>query len=92
MIKKTEFQIRMKVKSKNNTKESAGNNDLTKIAEILGLMEETEKNKEWLFQQIKKNHLKLKVKRTTNSFEILKLCPAEFCIDLQHSVFDINFP
>lgn len=72
----------MEVKSKNNTKESAGNNDLSKIAEILGLMEETEKNKEWLFQQIKKNHLKLNVKRTTNSFEILKLCPGEFLSEL----------
>lgn len=72
----------MESKSKNNTKESAGNNDLSKIAEILGLMEETEKNKEWLFQQIKKNHLKLNVKRTTNSFEILKLCPGEFLSDL----------
>lgn len=72
----------MKVKSNNNTKESAGNNDLSKIAEILGLMEETEKNKEWLFRQIKKNHLKLNVKRTTNSFEILKLCPGEFLSEL----------
>jgi len=72
----------MKVKSKNNTKGTAGNNDPSKIAEILGLMEETEKNKEWLFQQIKKNHLKLKIKRTTNSFEILKLCPVEFLSEL----------
>ena len=82
MIKKVVFWTYMEVKSKNNTKESAGNNDPSKIAEILGLMEETEKNKEWLFQQIKKNHLKLNVKRTTNSFEILKLCPGEFLSEL----------
>ena len=51
---------------------------ISKIAEILALMDETEKKKEWIFQQIKKNRLKIKVKQSMNSFQVLNLCPDEF--------------
>jgi len=51
---------------------------ISKIAEILALMEETERNKEWIFQQVKKNRLKIKVKQSMNSFQVLVLCPDEF--------------
>jgi len=51
---------------------------ISKIAEILALIEETERNKEWIFQQIKKNRLKIKVKQSMNSFQVLVLCPDEF--------------
>jgi len=51
---------------------------ISKIAEILALMDESEKKKEWIFQQIKKNRLKIKVKQSMNSFQVLVLCPDEF--------------
>ncbi len=46
---------------------------IEKIAEILSLMEETQKNKEWLIRHLKK--LKIRAKHSMNSFQILNLCP-----------------
>src|SRR5438309_2825393 len=48
------------------------------IAEILGLLDEKHKNKEWLTGEIKRHKLKLSFRSTLNSFEILKACPAGF--------------
>ncbi|MGI0021697.1 MAG: hypothetical protein ACRD9Q_02435 [Nitrososphaeraceae archaeon] len=58
------------------------NDKLAVIAEILGLLEEKSKSKEWIFQEIKKHSLKLSVKQTMNSFEILKACPDGFISQL----------
>jgi len=55
---------------------------ITKIAEILSLMEESQKNKEWLKRQIKKKSLKIQVKLSMNSFQILNSCPDSFINDL----------
>src|SRR6267143_4890886 len=51
---------------------------ISKIAEILGLLDEKHKDKDWLYQEIKRHHLKLSLKQNTNSFEILKICPTGF--------------
>ena len=51
---------------------------LQKINEVLGLMEDSHKNKEWLFQQIKKQKLGLKIKRSMNTPHILSQCPDDF--------------
>ncbi len=55
---------------------------ITKIAEILSLMEESQKNKEWLKRQMKKKSLKIQVKLSMNSFQILNSCPDSFINDL----------
>jgi len=55
---------------------------ITKEAEILSLMEESHKNKEWLKRQIKKKSLKISVKLSMNSFQILNSCPDSFINDL----------
>jgi len=55
---------------------------ITKEAEILSLMEESNKNKEWIKRQIKKKSLKIVVKLSMNSFQILKSCPDSFINDL----------
>jgi len=55
---------------------------ITKEAEILSLMGESNKNKEWLKRQIKKNSLKIIVKLSMNSFQILNSCPDSFINDL----------
>jgi len=62
---------------------------IEKIAKILGLIHETHKSKEWLIQQIKRNKIKLPVKPTMNSFEILNLCPDGF---LSHLLRVLNDP
>jgi hypothetical protein len=51
---------------------------ITKEAEILSLMEESHKNKEWIKRQIKKKSLKIPVKLSMNSFQILNSCPDSF--------------
>ena len=51
---------------------------ITKEAEILSLMEESHKTKEWIKKQIKKKSLKIPIKLSTNSFHILNLCPDDF--------------
>ncbi len=64
---------------KKKAKKSAKTVDLiSQIAEILGLMEESHKNKEWIFRQIKKEKIKTDAKPSMNSFQILNQCPSEF--------------
>ncbi len=57
-------------------------NKIAKVAEILSLLEEVQKTKDWIFQQIKKKHLKLPVKRSMNSFQVLNCCPDELISEL----------
>jgi hypothetical protein len=51
---------------------------VTKEAEILSRMEESQKTKEWIKRQIKKKSIKIPVKLSMNSFQILNLCPDDF--------------
>ncbi len=55
---------------------------IAKIAEILSLLEEVQKTKDWIFQEIKRKHLKIPAKRSMNSFQVLGLCPDDFVSDL----------
>jgi hypothetical protein len=48
------------------------------IAEILGLLEETNRGKDWILKQIKKHKIKAVTKSSMNSFEMLRVCPSEF--------------
>jgi len=50
---------------------------ISKVAEILGLMEESQKNKEWIFQQLKSKRIKNPAKRTMNSYQILNMISDE---------------
>jgi len=59
---------------------------ITKEAEILSLMEESHKTKEWIKKQIKKKSLKIPIKLSTNSFHILNLCPDDFLNHLLDSL------
>ena len=59
---------------------------LSQIAEILALMEESNKNKSWIARMIKKEKLKIPVKLTMNSFQILSGCPDNFIEKLLHSL------
>ena len=55
---------------------------IAKVAEIISLLEEAQKTKEWIFQQIKRKHLKLPIKHSMNSFQVLTQCPEEFLSEL----------
>jgi hypothetical protein len=59
---------------KKNSKTIQKHNKLEQIAEILGLIEEKGKTKDWILEQLKKNHIVLDVSPTVNSFEILNSC------------------
>lgn len=71
---------------------------MTNVAEVLGLLDETHKDKEWLIQEIKRHKLKMSLKTTMNSFQILQDCPEGFISHLlrvlKHSDFDptVNIP
>jgi class 3 adenylate cyclase len=67
------------ISRKNNAKVTDKN---SKIAEILGLLEESGKGKNWILQEIKRHKLKAPIKTTMNSFEILKYCPDGFVLHL----------
>ena len=51
---------------------------VTKEAEILSLMEESHKTKDWIKKQIKKKSLKIPIKLSMNTFQILNSCPDDF--------------
>jgi len=55
--------------------------NIAKVAETISLLEEAHQTKEWIFKQIKSKHLKLPVKHSMNSFQILTCCPEEFLDD-----------
>jgi len=58
--------------NKENTNQKDPNR-IAKIAEILGLMEESQKNKEWIFQYLKSKKIKNPAKRAMNSYQILTI-------------------
>ena len=62
---------------KKTTTDAPDPNRIGKVAEILGLMEESQKNKEWIFQQLKAKRIKNPAKRTMNSYQILNMVSDE---------------
>src|SRR3970040_2621934 len=57
---------------------------LSQIAEILGLLNDTGRGKQWLVDQLKKH--KISTKTSINSFEILKECPDDFVSQMLRSL------
>src|SRR5574340_753964 len=57
---------------------------ISEIAEILGLLDETHRGKDWILEQIKKSRVKAPFKHTMNSYQILKSCPAGFVSNVLH--------
>jgi hypothetical protein len=51
---------------------------LTNLTEVLELMEENHKDKTWILDQIRLNHLKISYKSSMGSVGILKVCPINF--------------
>jgi len=59
---------------------------ITKEAEILSLMEESHKTKDWIKKQIKKKSLKIPIKLSMGCFQILNSCPDDFLDHLLDSL------
>jgi len=57
---------------------------LSQIAEILGLLDETGRGKQWLVDQLKKH--KIVLTNTINNYEILKECPDDFLSQMLRSL------
>lgn len=57
---------------------------ISNIAEILGLLDETHRGKDWILEQIKKSRIKAPFKHTMNSFQILRSCPVDFVSNMLH--------
>ena len=64
--------------SKDNTKVQT----LAAIAEILGLLEDAGKGRDWILQQAKKHRVKAGIKPTMNSYEMLRSSPPFFVLHL----------
>ncbi|MGI0008926.1 MAG: hypothetical protein ACRD92_04825, partial [Nitrosopumilaceae archaeon] len=59
---------------------------ITEMAEILAILNDTNRGKDWLLQEVKKHRLKSHVKPAMNSFEMLKILPEDFVIKLLKSL------
>ena len=71
--------------SKNRTDKNF-NKDI--IGETLGLLEEKEKNKDWVLEQLNRRKVKLRVAPTENTYEILKASPKKFVKYIYHLLKD----
>src|SRR3990170_7786277 len=67
-----------------SAKEKLSFSKLSQIAEILGLIDETNRGKQWLVDQLKKH--KIVIKNTINNYEILKECPDDFLSQMLRSL------
>src|SRR3970040_2102009 len=67
-----------------SAKEKLSFSKLSQIAEILGLIDETNRGKQWLVDQLKKH--KIIIKNTINNYEILKECPDDFLSQMLRSL------
>jgi hypothetical protein len=56
------------------------------IAEILSILNDSNRGKDWLMQEVKKHRLKSYVKPSMNSFEMLKVLPVGFVSKLLKSL------
>jgi hypothetical protein len=58
--------------------------NLNNIGEILGILNETHRGRDWLLEQIKKR--KILIKTPGNSYAILKQCPDDFIVQMLRSL------
>lgn len=63
----------------NNQKEME---KIANIAEVLGLLDETRRGKDWLLEQMKKHGVKISAGPAANSYDILKSCKEDFVFQL----------
>ena len=57
---------------------------IDQIAEILGILNETHRGRDWLLEQLRKH--KISIKTHGNSYDVLKECPGDFIIQMLRSL------
>jgi hypothetical protein len=62
-----------------------------KIAEILGMLTEKRLGRGWVIKEIKRHHLKIPLKTTLNSFEMLSFCSPDFITKLHRALKGDDF-
>ena len=75
----------MQTDQDSSTSKDKGQKEMEKIAniaEVLGLLDETRRGKDWLLEQVKKHHKKISAGPTANSYDILKSCKEDFVSQL----------
>ena len=55
---------------------------LAHVAEVMELLEESNKDKNWIIEQIRHSHLRVSITPTMSSVRILRCCPADFILHL----------
>jgi hypothetical protein len=65
-----------------DAKDASSHKKARQIGEVLGLLEETHRGKEWILQEIKKHGIKIPVKPTMNGYEMLNCCSHDFIATL----------
>src|SRR5437867_3908735 len=59
---------------------------MKKIGEILGMLGESNRGRDWIIKEIKRHHLKIPLQATLNSYEILDSCPSDFVSNLHRAL------
>ena len=67
-------------------RDMSSNKKTKQIGEVLGLLEETNRDKDWILHEIKKHDLKIPVKSTMDSYEILNHCNHGLIDDLLNTL------
>jgi class 3 adenylate cyclase len=70
--------------------ESDSASRIKKISEILGMLTETRRGREWLIKEVKRHGLKLSEQNVLNSYELLNYCPDSFVDKLHRALTGEN--
>ncbi len=68
-----------------------GKNKIAKIAEVLGLLEEKGKGRDWLLAELRRHKIKLGV-MPINAYDILRASPSNFVSHISRLLQDDEFP
>jgi hypothetical protein len=68
------------------TRDISSNKKTKQIGEVLGLLEETNRDKDWILHEIKKRNLRIPVKSTMDSYEMLNYCNHGLIDDLLNTL------
>lgn len=79
------------MQNKQNLGKISSRSKIAKISEIIELLEEQNKGKDWLLEEIKKHDNQINISPTSNRFEILKICKYNFLINLLHKLKSDEF-
>lgn len=74
------------MQSKQDGRYTPSNKKIKRIGEVLGLLEETNRDKNWILHEIKKRDLKIPVRSTMDSYQILKCCSDGLIADLLNTL------